>query len=78
MSTGQPHLDMTLDPCVASMHHRDARRQAMASVASTSIDPLIAYEMGTNDTEEDLGFETRMKICSMIIFVMFFPKRVYK
>lgn len=54
----QPHLEMTPDPRAASVHHRDARRQAMAGVASTSADPIIGPDIETDDIEKDEGFET--------------------
>ena len=54
MSIGEPHLELMLDPCAASMHHRDAIRQDMACVASTSSDPLIELEIGIDDIKEDL------------------------
>ena len=53
---------MTSDPRAASVHHRDARWQALGGVASTSANPFIAPEMGTDDIEEeDQGFETGIK-----------------
>ena len=40
------------------MHPREARRQALGGVASTSANPFIAPKMGTYDIEEeDEGFE---------------------
>ena len=41
------------------MHDREARRQALGGVASTSTNLFIALEMGAYDIEEeDQGFET--------------------
>ena len=68
MSTGQPHLEMMPDPCAMSVHHRDARRQAMVDVANTCADPLIAPEMGTYDIEEDPRFETRIEYMLNVFF----------
>ena len=39
-----PVLDMTPDPRAASMHHKEARRQAMAGQASTSADPATVTQ----------------------------------
>ena len=62
MNTGEPQLEMTPNPQAGSVHHRDARRQALGGVASTFADPFIAPEMGTDDIEEeDQGFETGIK-----------------
>ena len=50
---------MMPNPRAVSVHHREARRQALGGVASTSTNPFIALEMGTYDIEEeDQGFET--------------------
>ncbi|MCO5571205.1 hypothetical protein L7F22_024940 [Adiantum nelumboides] len=54
------HLDMTPDPRAASVHHKEARQQAMASVPGTSAattGPLTGTEMDTEDMDEDSGFE---------------------
>ena len=49
---------MTPDhPRAASMHHKEARRQAIAGQASTSADPATVTEMDTEDVEEALDFE---------------------
>ena len=61
MSTGisqRPHFEMTPDPRAALVHHRDARRQAMAGVASTSADHIIGSDIEIDDIEKDEGFET--------------------
>ena len=59
LNTSEPRLEMTPDPRAVSVHHREARRQALGGVASTSTNPFIAPEMGTYDIEEeDQGFET--------------------
>ena len=58
---GQTHasagLDMTPDPRAASMHHKEARRQAVAGQASTPADPATVIEMDTEDVEEAPDFE---------------------
>ncbi|MCO5560293.1 hypothetical protein L7F22_013905 [Adiantum nelumboides] len=54
------HLDMTPDPQAASVHHREARQQAMAGVSGTSAATtgrLTGTEMDTEDMDEDSGFE---------------------
>ena len=62
LNIGEPQLEMTPDPRAASVHHRDARRQALGGVASTFGKPFIALEMGIDDIEEeDQGFETGIK-----------------
>ncbi|MCO5601580.1 hypothetical protein L7F22_055703 [Adiantum nelumboides] len=51
---------MTPDPRAASVHHREARQQAMAGVPGTSAaatGPLIGTEMDTKDMDEGSGFE---------------------
>ena len=59
LNIGEPQLEMTPDPRATSVHHREARRQALGGVASTLTNPFIAPEMGTYDIEEeDQGFET--------------------
>ena len=78
MSIGQPHLEMMPNPCVALVHHRDDKREAMVDVASTSTDPLIAPNIGTYDIDEDLRFEARIQDMLNDFFVMFFSKRMWK
>ena len=57
----RPHFEMTPDPHAASVHHRDARRQAMEGVVSTCAHPLVTFEMEAHDIEEDPRFETRIE-----------------
>ena len=58
MNTGEPRLEMMPDPRAVSVHHRDARPQALGGVASTSADPVIGPDIETDDIEKDEGFET--------------------
>ena len=70
---------MMPNPQVASVHHRDARQQAMGGVASTFADPFIAHEMGTYDIKEDLRFEIGMKdMLKDFFFVMFCHERMWE
>ena len=61
ISIGQPHLKITPSPHVALVHHRGARGQAMASVVSTLVDPLVEAEIGIEEVKEDPRFETGLQ-----------------